>query len=316
MFELKDSTVDGIIFAMEDQDGTWLVDLETGELYDVDEDGYEDEEDDEGGSGSVGDDREDLDFEDETRFVAPPEWSSREGFKLMEDFLGMVRQPSARQELGAALARGKGVFKAFKEVLAAHPEIEKAFRDHKTRAMRAAIRAWYNGLREIRGLERLGPEPEDTTDLVESDLGIRLGDRVAAGDRVLALVADAEAEALELLPEALAAREAELLTAALAAGDAVFAWADDGEGGAVAGAAALRERAAGRSFARVVFIYVEPTFRRAGLGRALLAALAKNFRAEGTDLLVFDSAFAPADFGRALESTGFRPFGVRSLSRG
>ena len=109
VFELSDSIIEDFIFAMEDQDGSWLVDLETGELIQL-----EGEEAD----GAAEQGGEERDLSDGERYAAPPEWSSREGFKLMEGFLGTVRQPSARNDLGAALSRGKGVFKAFKEALA------------------------------------------------------------------------------------------------------------------------------------------------------------------------------------------------------
>ena len=61
---------------------------------------------------------------------------------------------------------------------------------------------------------------------------------------------------------------------------------------------------------------MQKPFRRAGLGRALVEALSESFRAEGTGVLVIDAPLAPADFGRALESTGFKPYGLRSISLG
>ena len=307
VFELSDSIIEDFIFAMEDQDGSWLVDLETGELIQLE--GEEAE-------GAAEEGGEERDLSDGERYAAPPEWSSREGFKLMEGFLGTVRQPSARNDLGAALSRGKGVFKAFKEALAAHPELDKAFRDYKAREMRRSIAAWHDEQRELRGLARLGAEPEDTGDLVESDLGISLGGKDDLIRLALPLLAEAELEALERLPEAVAAREAELLRARLATGEWIGAWADNGEGGAIAVAAAERERSAGRAFGRLSFIFVQKPFRRAGLGSALVGALAEAFRAEGTGVLVLDAPLAPADFGRALESTGFKPYGLRSISLG
>jgi len=59
---------------------------------------------------------------------------------------------------------------AFKAALAEHQELERAFRDFKIRGMRRIIVTWYDDLREARGLERLGPEPEDTDELLSSDI--------------------------------------------------------------------------------------------------------------------------------------------------
>ncbi len=304
MFELGDQVIEDIVFAMEDQEGEWVVDLETGEVVQL------------GAEAEGGGEEPPPELADEQRFAPPPPWSSRDGFRLMEDFMSQVRQPSARRDLGAALSRGRGVFKAFKESLAAYPEVEKAFREYKAREMRRVIASWYDELCELRGLARLGPEPEDTTDLVASDLGIKTGGCSEVERLLPPLFAGAETEALARLPAALAARELAFLRERLEREDWLAAYAENGEGGAIAAAVAIRERAAGRGIGRVVFVYVEPPFRRAGLGRALLEALADRLKAGGIEYIVFDSALAPADYGRALEASGFRPFGVRSLAQG
>jgi hypothetical protein len=69
VFDLSDKIIEQIVFAMEDQERKTVVDLETGEVLPA--------------SG-----RKDGHYAD------PPSWSSRDGFKLMEDFLSSVRQPS------------------------------------------------------------------------------------------------------------------------------------------------------------------------------------------------------------------------------
>ena len=186
MFELSDQIVEQILFAMEDQENASVVDIETGEV---------------------------LPAQEGTEFVSPPSWSSREGFRLMEDFLAMVRQPSARRDLGEALARGRGVFKAFKAALLAHPDVERAFRDFKTRAMRRNIVGWYEDLREARGLERLGPEPEDTDDLIASDLQLHLVSyRRRPAAMVHSLIDEAEAEPMEYLPSVVTRFEFDQIT--------------------------------------------------------------------------------------------------------
>jgi Uncharacterised protein family (UPF0158). len=290
VFELSDKAVEQIVFAMEDQERATVVDLESGEVLPS-----------EGLSGDG--------------YSRPPEWSSREGYKLMEDFLASVRSPSARRELSSALGRGRGVFKAFKAVLAEHEDLERAFRDFKVRAMRRTISTWYDDLREARGLSRLGPEPEETGELVLSDLEISLVPLDEARPQVMELWAEIEAESVASLPSPIAAFETARLRVELErSSNALCAIAADGEGGALGVAVGLREVAGNRSFGRIVFLAIRRDFRRMGLGVALLNALAKAFSAEGIGLVCLDSALLPPEFCSSLESLGFKAYGLRALS--
>jgi GNAT superfamily N-acetyltransferase len=291
LFDLTEKAVEQIVFAMEDQERASVVDLETGEVLPAE--------------GLAGE-----------RYVPPPTWSSREGFKLMEDFLASVRQPSVRRELSAALARGRGVFKAFKAALAQREDLERAFRDFKIKAMRRTIAVWYDDAREARGLERLGPEPEDTNELLSSDLNIRIIGLAAGRALLEPLIDEIEEECLEYLPEPVAAFEIDRLREELeAGGDAAVAIADDGEGGALGAALAFRDAVDDRTLGRISFAFVRRDFRRMGLGRALLESLAASLRAEGIPLLVLDSPFLPPEMGSALTALGFKPYGQRALSR-
>jgi ribosomal protein S18 acetylase RimI-like enzyme len=291
MFELSEKTVEQIVFAMEDQERASVVDLESGEVLAA-----------EGCSGEG--------------YAKPPVWSSREGFKLMEDFLASVRQPSARHELAGALGRGRGVFKAFKAVLAEHEDLERAFREFKIRAMKRTIAVWYDDLREAQGLERLGPEPEDTDELVLSDLELSMLGLEEALPLITELIAEAEGESIESLPLPIASFEIGRLRAELAsAADALCAIAADGEGGALGAAVGLRSSIDDRGFGRIVFLMVRQDFRRMGLGKALLGALAKAFADEGIDLVMLDSPLLPPEFGASLATLGFTGFGVRAMAR-
>jgi GNAT superfamily N-acetyltransferase len=291
VFDLTEKAVEQIVFAMEDQERESVVDIETGEVLPA--------------AGLEGE-----------RYASPPTWSSREGFKLMEDFLASVRQPSARRELSAALGRGRGVFKAFKAALAQREDLERAFRDFKIKAMRRTIAIWYDDAREARGLERLGPEPDDTNELLASDLSIRTVALAAALPFLGPLIDEVEEECLEYLPEPVAAFEIDRLREEIeAAQDAVVAVADDGEGGALGAALAFRDAVGDRALGRISFAFVRRDFRRMGLGRALLESLSASLRAEGIPLIVLDSPFLPPDMGSAMAALGFKPFGLRALSR-
>jgi GNAT superfamily N-acetyltransferase len=291
VFELSDSLIDDIAFAMEDQAKGSLVDISTGAVLPR-------------GPQTEGD-----------GFAEPPVWSSREGYQLMEAFLMTVRSPSARQELSSSLCRGRGVFKAFKEALAAFPEIERAYHEYKAAAMRRVIRNWYDELREDQGLARLGPEPEDSGDLVESDLGIELGEGGPQREAFIRLADGLEAELLECLPEALVVDEAEALVARLEGDTWLGAWIGDGEGGIIAGAAASLKSKGGRSYARLFFLGVLLDFRRTGMGKALVQSLVDELSRRGIGYIVLDLPFIPAEFGAALESAGLKPYGVRGYLR-
>ncbi|MDP3177700.1 MAG: UPF0158 family protein [Spirochaetaceae bacterium] len=291
MFELNEKTIEKIVFAMEDQEKASVVDVESGEVYQAEEKSGE-------------------------QFVTPPHWSSREGFRLMEEFLSSVRVPSARRELAAALGRGRGVFKAFKAALVEFPELERAFRDYKTRAMRRPIALWYDDIRESLGLQRLGPEPEDVGELVSTDLDIKAVSWEDAREVALALLDEAEEECLEHLPAPIVVFEYDRIKAEiLDSDDGLCAIIGDGEGGALGIGLAFRELAGERGFGRVFFLWIKRDFRRMGFGSALIGVLTERFANEGLSLVVVDSPFLPAEMADRMETRGFKAFGARWLSQ-
>jgi GNAT superfamily N-acetyltransferase len=153
-FELSQALMDDILFSMEDQNQDFFVDAREGVLVN-------------------GDDRDEGGTEGEDRFIPLPEWDSSEGYRLMERFAAGFRNPVVRGDLTGALNRGKGVFRAFKNVLSAHPESERLWFAFKEREMKKYILKWYNAFREEWGLEQIGMEPEETGDLVLEDFRFR-----------------------------------------------------------------------------------------------------------------------------------------------
>jgi GNAT superfamily N-acetyltransferase len=147
-FALTPQMIDKISFAMEDQKEHYAVSVESGELLPV---------------SSLGDDaRGDA-------YVPLPRWGSAEGFHLMESFVTSLDNPAWREQLARALTMGRGVFRAFKDVLKQYKEIEKLWFTYKERRLHGIIISWYNANREARGLEKLPMEPEETEELVMSD---------------------------------------------------------------------------------------------------------------------------------------------------
>jgi hypothetical protein len=94
----------------------------------------------------------------------------------MERFVRSLRNPIVRESLREALSRGKGVFRNFKNVLRERQDIERLWYSFKEKEMKAVVKEWYNHIREIKGLEQLDFEPEDTLsmeELVLSDFSVR-----------------------------------------------------------------------------------------------------------------------------------------------
>jgi ribosomal protein S18 acetylase RimI-like enzyme len=178
-FELTEALIGDMLFSMEDQDGEFLLDTRQGILVNAADDDFNREDEAEEFNAGV------LPPEDDKteRYIPLPEWGPSEGFRLMERFTAVLRSPLIRQELSAALDRGKGVFRAFKDALARYPEAEKLWFRFKEREMKRELIRWYNGLREEWGMELIGGEPEDTAGMVLEDFCFREGtpaDREAA----------------------------------------------------------------------------------------------------------------------------------------
>jgi ribosomal protein S18 acetylase RimI-like enzyme len=157
-FELTEALIDDILFSMEDQEGNFFIDTLEGVVRGGEEFSYH---------------MPDPEPEGEERYISIPEWDSSDGFRLMERFAAQLRNPIIRGELSAALNRGKGVFRGFKDILGRHPETERHWFAYKEREMKREILRWYNGLREEWGLERIGGEPEETGDLILEDFRFR-----------------------------------------------------------------------------------------------------------------------------------------------
>jgi GNAT superfamily N-acetyltransferase len=152
-FELTEALLDDILFSMEDQDGIFYIDTQEGVVIT------------EWDSGNL--------VEEDGRLIDLPHWDSSSGFRLMERFAATIRNPLLRNELSSALNQGRGVFRAFKNTINLHPEAEKFWFSFKEREMKREIIGWYNALREEWGLEKIGFEPEETSDLVLEDFRFR-----------------------------------------------------------------------------------------------------------------------------------------------
>ncbi|MDR1950085.1 MAG: GNAT family N-acetyltransferase [Spirochaetaceae bacterium] len=294
-FELTEALIDDILFSMEDQNGEFYVDSQDGMVaggqdFEFQETLAEDEE------------------EAPDRYIALPEWDSAEGFRLMERFAAGFRNPPIRDKLTAALDRGKGVFRAFKDVLSAHPEAEQLWFAFKEQEMRRVITNWYNALREEWGLERIGTEPEETEDLVLEDFRFRDG---VEADRVIA-----QALHIRCMDEQLAAAEIPPTEPGLVLAAETGGWtfpgdlalvAETGNGDFAGYASARRD---GRAL-RITALEVRPEYRGLGVGEALLTRLLKKIDPRDVSDVLIDLPAGVEGFSRVLVRESFNPQSTR-----
>lgn len=165
IFELNAPLENDILFSMEDQEVRRAVDAAQGKLVPAD-------------SVTI----------DEENYYALPEWSSSDGYALLQDFTDNLYAPLARAELKRVLVSGRGVFRNFKNVLKAYPEVERRWHFFKDSRMKARLTDWYNTLRESWGLEKLACQESDRSDetdeLVQDDFIFRAYDPIKDRDDI------------------------------------------------------------------------------------------------------------------------------------
>ncbi|MFA7109523.1 MAG: UPF0158 family protein [Sphaerochaetaceae bacterium] len=124
-FNLKSEVISEIVFYMENQDQEAVFDLEEEKVVPLQEE----------------------DEADEDNFVGLPDWSSRDGFALMECFCGECNNLQIKEALLNELnAHKKGVFRRFKGVLENYPVYLNKWYVFKDEKMIERIKQWYQEL--------------------------------------------------------------------------------------------------------------------------------------------------------------------------
>jgi ribosomal protein S18 acetylase RimI-like enzyme len=201
-----------------------------------------------------------------------------------------------REELSAALDRGRGVFRAFKDTLTRYPETEKLWHAFKDREMKRVVTNWYNGLRESWGMELIGEEPEDTGNIVLEDFRFREG-------------TEADSAAAE-----------ELHCLCLEEGKSERGWgAGEPMAAVFPGEMCFVAETAGGEFAgyicadgsddclRVCAVEVKPEYRGLGLGKTLTGLLLEKADSRKISQITIDLPVGREYFSRALLREDFRP---------
>jgi len=269
---------------MEDQEKEFLVDTQEGIVISADEEEF------------------DGDAE-EGRYISMPEWDSSEGFRMMEHFTVTLRNALVREELSAALDRGRGVFRAFKNTLSRYPETEKLWFAYKEREMKRVVIAWYNALRESWGLELIGEEPEDIAGLALEDFYFREG---TAED-----IPSAEKLHKDCIGEYGGADVLNGMGGRVFPGDISFvAFTSGGEFAAYVSAQRMSEM-----LLRICALETEQEYRGLGIGKALVARLLERADSLNIPNVIIDLPAGQDFFSRALLREEFKPR-VTRYSRG
>jgi GNAT superfamily N-acetyltransferase len=289
-FELSNALIDDILFSMEDQNQEFFVDSQEGVLINGEEtpEAYEDQE---------------------NRYIAIPVWDSSDGYRLMERFAAGFRNPLVRERLTDALNRGKGVFRAFKNVLSIYPESERLWFTFKEREMKKTVLKWYNALREEWGLDRIGTEPEETDDLILEDFKFR-----KPGPDDLIPAAELHRRCLEDYREY---AEKNGLTSTLEAaseeppprifpGDPALV-AETGHGDFAAYVSSIRRG----SVLHITALEVNPEYRGLGLGESLLSRLVSLIDPQQISTVLVDIPGDAEGFSRVLLRENFKPYSCR-----
>jgi len=291
-FELTEELINEIIFFMEDQNGDFCLDTRKGIIISRDDDEFDD---DDFGDAEFNDNDDD---DEEGRFISLPDWQPSDGFRLMESFAAGLHNPVVRKHLSAALNRGRGVFRAFKDAISEYPEVEKLWFSYKDREMKREVIRWYNSLREQWGMELIGEEPEDIDDLALEDFSFRDG---SAADTELAK---------QLHRSCIDVAENEItLSPYIFPGDmCIVAENSGGEFAAYICAAKTESESGGL---HVNALEVKPEYRGLGLGKTLLARLLKQADSRNISRISIDLPAESETFSRVLSREDFQPVVTR-----
>lgn len=293
VFHLTDPILERVIFAMEDQSRSRLVDLRTGDLAPLLEGG-----------------------ELPSHLARPPAWTPAEGFALMESWCAGLSNLELRHRLSPVLARGRGVFKAFRKILEEYPKEEARFLNYKLRILRPKVEAWLDDNREALGLARLGPEPEEFSDLVAEEFPVQ---RISLENAPfpLAEILDRACDETRLrLPSALVSYECDQVESFFrdegATATLHFIRLDppgDEEETTPPIALAIQSvlGTGGSALCLVRFIYVDREYEELGLDGRLLEDVARLCREQKVERCLIDSLFAPTEEWKQLPERRFLP---------
>lgn len=294
-FELSPELIDQIIFAMEDQENEYCLDVLKGTLVPIEE------LTDQG-----------VDDEDEERFIELPEWGSVDGFNLMERFTASLRNPLYRERLRQILSSGRGVFRQFKNALKERPDIEKLWFHFKNREMRKEVYRWYNTLRESWGLKEVEIDWDEPDDLVLCDFQLT---RWESPDDRLLLELDLKGFMEMVTSLSLSEAEKEGLYQSRRFGlspshpDSIVFQARSPSDELVAFLWAMKNKFRTDIEAyHILQLYCKPEYRGIGLAKAMVEAFCSSVLSVPGNRVTIELLGTALELSESLENSGFRPF--------
>ncbi|HWR10380.1 MAG TPA: hypothetical protein VN445_01025 [Rectinemataceae bacterium] len=290
-FELTETTLERIIFAMEDQTKSRIIDLRTGELVAKPE-------------GEL-----------PINLASPPAWTPADGFRMMENFCGRLKNLELKRALLKSLSHGKGVFKAFRQVLSEYPQEDLQFREYKNAVLRRYIESWMDDMRESLGLSRLGPEPEEYEELLDEEFSVEYCGMTDRPFDMGAIVEEACADSLDWLPVSAALLEKREVVDFMDArrADGFIYYITEEEGCPIATAAGAVIQVEGRSIGIVRFLYVTKDFRDLGLEFRILDRISALYNEKGVEHIIVCGLYLRPEFVEKLTAKGLRILGSQFL---
>lgn len=176
-FELTGELMEQIIFAMENQKETFLLDSELPSIVPT-----------ETKDKITG------------KYYELPLWEPSDGYRLMEQFALTLRNPVYRELLSSILHCGSGVFRKYKDALNQRPDIERLWFAFKEKEMKNRVSEWYNVLRLEWGLDAFDVEFNGDYSPVLTDFSI-VRENGKHLDLINAFDKEAYGELYQLYPE-------------------------------------------------------------------------------------------------------------------
>ena len=308
-FELGDSLLDQILYAMENQDSELVVDAQEVSVLPVAD----------GSDGAVSHDALDEDSED--RYYALPRWTSSDGFDLLRDFTNNLHSPLAREDLRRAIQGGRGVFRRFKDVIRSYPEVERKFFVFKENRMKARVVEWYNRLRESWGMEQLAFSEsdalEETEELVLNDFMFREYDSGKDGNdigRCSALVAEEYARQFSLELGDAVAELWRRLSSAHGRGEK-FGFVCRSQSDEFTGCLLFSFcPPSAKTTVALTDFFVLQDYRGLGIGEELLSKCLPMLKDRGIQWILISNTIIPDSMGHLLERFGFNRLGSGYLA--
>lgn len=291
-FALSDRLLLDIVSALDNQDATFLVEAETESLVEASAD------------SSLKADSE--------NYYELPEWNSSDGFKIREDFTNDLNSPIVKEELKEVLHSGRGVFRNFRNVLKQYPEVEKRWHIYKNRRMHSYINDWYNGLREVWGLERLDYIPESDENLVHDDFSFRQYNSSSDYKEIILHVNETFYNEHESMPEILKSALYEMWKAQFEQAEAseqfglVCHSLSEEFAGCITASAITKNQ---EQVYKVTCLFVPEQYRGLGIGTELLEMCLLELKKRGKYFILMPDIIVPETIEPLLLRNGFEKIG-------